>query len=228
MSGKPVCLVLGAGRGIGYSVARKWAKMGHQVIITRRSEVSQEDLERDVGAGVVAMQCDVTDKDQVEKTVDEVENKFGPIATVIYNAGNGVWKNYENVTVEEFETCMRINTVGLLITAQVVCPRMVGRGGGVVGVTGATASLRGKPFTSAFAPAKAAQRMLAQSLARDLGPKNVHVFYTIVDGLVKAGSEDGSKYMNPDHIADTYWDVASQKRSAWTFEVDMRPFCENW
>merc|ERR1712013_106128 len=152
MSGKPVCLVLGAGRGIGYSVARKWAKMGHQVIITRRSEVSQEDLEREVGVGVVAMQCDVTGKDQVEKTVDEVENKFGPIATVIYNAGNGVWKNYENI----------------------------------------------------------------------------HVFYTIVDGLVKAGSEDGSKYMNPDDIADTYWDVASQKRSAWTFEVDMRPFCEDW
>merc|ERR1712123_151472 len=187
MAGKQVCLVLGAGSGIGYSVARQWAKMGHQVVITRRSQVSQEDLDREAGAGVVAMQCDVTNKEEMEKVVNEVESKCGPIGTLIYNAGNGVFKNYANVSISEFEKCMAINT-------------------------------------SAFAPAKAAQRMLAQSLARDLGPKNVHVFYTIIDGLVKAGTEEKSKYMDPDHIAETYWNVASQKGSAWTFEVDMRPF----
>lgn len=228
MSAKPVCLVLGAGSGLGYSIARKWAKMGHQVVISRRSQVSQEDMEKEVGDGVVAMQCDVTNKDQMEKMVDEVESKFGPVGTLIYNAGNGVFKSYNNVTVAEFEKCLAINTTGLLIAAQIVCPRMVERGAGVVGVTGATASLRGKPMTSAFAPAKAAQRMLAQSLARDLGPKNVHVFYTIIDGLVRAGTEEKSKYMDPDHIAETYWDLANQKGSSWTFEVDMRPFCENW
>ena len=160
--------------------------------------------------------------------IDEVENKFGHIGTLIYNAGNLVLKNYDTVTVTEFEKCMLINTTGLLIAAQIVCPRMVKRGGGVVGVTGATASLRGKPMTSAFAPAKAAQRMMAQSLARDLGPKNVHVFYIVIDGLIRTGTEEGSTYMDPDQIAQTYWDVASQKGSSWTFEADLRPFCENW
>ena len=228
MTSKPVCLVLGAGSGIGYSLARKWSEMGHQVIITRRSILSKEDTERDVWPGVVAMQCDVANKEQMEKMVDEIENKFGPVATMLYNAGNGVFKTYDNITVAEFEKSMSINTTGLLIAAQIVCPRMVKRGGGVVGVTGATASLRGKPFTAGFAPAKAAQRILAQSLARDLGPKNVHVFYTIIDGGVKTGAEEKSKHMDPDHIAETYWNMANQKASSWTFEVDMRPFCEIW
>ena len=106
--------------------------------------------------------------------------------------------------------------------------RMVAAGGGVVGITGATASLRGKPMTIGFAPAKAAQRMMAQSLARELGPKNVHVFYSIIDGLVRSGAEDGGKYMDPEDIADNYWRVATQNRSAWTHEIDMRPFSENW
>ena len=140
--------------------------------------MSPEDTERDVGPGIVPMQCDVASKEQMEKLVNEIENKFGPVATMLYNAGSGVFKTYDNLTVAEFEKSLSINTTGLLIAAQIVCPRMVKRGGGVVGVTGATASLRGKPFTAGFAPAKAAQRMLAQSLARDLGPKNVHVFYT--------------------------------------------------
>ena len=130
MATKPVCLVLGAGSGLGYSIARKWVKMGHQVVITRRSDVTQEDMDKEVGAGVVAMKCDVTNKEQMAKMVDEVENKFGHISTLIYNAGNLVLKNYHTVTVAEFEKCMLINTTGLLIAAQIVCPRMVERGGG--------------------------------------------------------------------------------------------------
>ena len=91
---------------------------------------------------------------------------------------------------------------------------MVLAGGGVVGITGATAALRGKPMTVGFAPAKAAQRMMAQSLARELGPKNVHVFYSIIDGLVRAGAEEGGKFMNPEDIADTYWQVATNQKPA--------------
>ena len=226
MSEKPVCLILGAGGGIGYSLARQWAREGHQVIITRRSALSKDETEREFGPGVVAMQCDVSNKDDMEKMVDDVENKFGPVATMLYNAGNGVFKTYDNVTLAEFERCFRINTTGLLIASQIVCPRMVRRGGGVVGVTGATASLRGKPFTACFAPAKAAQRMLAQSLARDLGPKNIHVFYAIIDGSVQAGG--GPEHMNPDNIAQSYWHLANQQSSSWTFELDLRPFAENW
>lgn len=95
-------------------------------------------------------------------------------------------------------------------------------------LAGATASLRGKPFTAGFAPAKAAQRMLAQSLARQLGPKGIHVFYAIIDGMISAEAAQESGKMNPDDIADTYWNLAVQNPSCWTHELDTRPFCENW
>ena len=182
----------------------------------------------DPDIGIVAIQADATDQDRMKVVVDEVESKYGPVQTMIYNAGSWILKNYQEVTIKELENQFSVAVTGLLIAAKIVCPRMVEAGGGVVGITGATASLRGKPKTIGFAPAKAAQRIMAQSLARDLGPQNVHVFYTIIDGLVKVGAEEGGQHMDPEDIADTYWKVAQQKRSAWTHEVDLRPFCENW
>ena len=198
------------------------------MVITRRAAVAEDVLARDVCPGVVALQADVTNEERMKAVVEEIQTRFGRIEALVYNAGSGVFKKYEDLSVAELEKSFAINTSGLLIAAKLVCPSMVAAGGGVVAVTGATASLRGKPFTAGFAPAKAAQRMLAQSLARDLGPKNVHVFYNIIDGGVRAGAEEGGKHMDPEDIAETYWRVAQQKRSAWSFEVDMRPFCENW
>ena len=99
MASKPVCLVLGAGRGIGYSVARKWVKMGHQVVVARRSQLSKEEVEKEVGVGVVAVACDVTNKEQMENVINDVEKQFGPVATLIYNAGSGVFKTYNNLRV---------------------------------------------------------------------------------------------------------------------------------
>jgi len=225
---KPVCLVIGGGPGIGYSVARKWTQEQHQVVIIKRSAVAQDVLDRDCCPGVVAIQADVTNQQQMETAVNNIIEKYGQIKTMIYNAGTWILKKYEELTVEELEGQFSTSVTGLLIASKIICPKMVAAGGGVVAVTGATASLRCKPMTVGFAPAKAAQRMFTQGLARDLGPKNVHVFYTIIDGLVRPGAEEGGKHMDPEDIADTYWRVASQKRSAWTFEVDMRPFCENW
>ena len=223
MSSKPVCLIIGAGPGLGLSFASKWAGNGYQVVIVRRSEGSMVD-----DPDIVAIQADATDQDRMKVVVDEVESKYGPVQTMIYNAGSWILKNYQEVTIKELENQFSVSVTGLLIAAKIVCPRMVEAGGGVVGITGATASLRGKPKTIGFAPAKAAQRIMAQSLARDLGPQNVHVFYTIIDGLVKVGAEEGGQHMDPEDIADTYWRIAQQKRSAWTHEVDLRPFCENW
>ena len=185
-SAKPVCLVLGGGAGIGYSVARRWAKEGHQVnnvsmfswfivmievVVTRRGEVGQDVMDKECHPGVVAIASDVTDQVRMEAVVKEVEARFGTIKTLIYNAGLGVFKKYDSLTVAELEKSFAINTSGLLIAAKLCAPKMIEAGGGVIGITGATASLRGKPFTAGFAPAKAAQRMLAQSLARDLGPQ---------------------------------------------------------
>lgn len=117
------------------------------------------------------MRTHIASKDGLISFAYQVENDLGPIEYLCYNAGSGVFKTYDEITHEEFEMCWRINTYGLLITSQVLAPRMVARGRGTIGITGATASLRGKPFTSGFASSKAAQRSLAQSLARDLGPK---------------------------------------------------------
>ena len=154
---------------------------------------------------------------------------MGPIDCLIYNAGSGAWKNWDQLNVGEFEKSFSTNVSGLLVAAQQIVPPMIERGqGGAVLITGATASLRGKPFTSGFAPLKGAQRLFAQSLARDVGPKGVHVALFIIDGQVgKPGSNDNSK-LNPDHVADTYWHVFRQPSSCWSFETEVRPSVENW
>jgi len=191
--------------------------------------MTQEEVTREVGDKAVAMKCDVTKEEDIKNVVSKVESQYGPVQTLIYNAGSGVFKTYDQLSLAEFDMCMATNTRGLLVAAQAICPGMVKRGSGVVAVTGATASLRGKPYTAGFATAKGAQRMLVQSLARDLGPKGVHVFLSIIDGQVAGGAYgEGDKKMDPEHIAETYWNVANQNKSSWSFEVDLRPFCENW
>jgi len=181
--------------------------------------------------GTLAVAADVTNPASLTAALTTVEQKLGEIHTVVYNAGLGVWATYENVTHEKSEMSMKTNVHGLLTVAQHVGPKMTARGEGVIAVTGATAALRGKPMTVGFATAKAAQRMLTQSLARDLGPKGIHCFYVIVDGGIGRQSGDqgqnGSR-MDPDAIAADYWHVANQPKNNWTQELDCRPWVENW
>jgi len=219
-----VCVIFGAGQKMGYSLARQWAKNGYKVVVSRRSEISESDLS-ELGSSVTSIPCDVTKQEDITNLVGKVESSLGPIDTVIYNCGSFIFNTWDKISLQDFEFSFNVNTKGLLMVAKAVCPGMVTRGQGVVAITGATASLRGRPMASAFAPAKASQRMLAQSLARDLAPKGVHVFYTILDGQIR-DNEEG--YMKPGDIAETYWSIASQKKSAWTFEADMRPYTENW
>ena len=124
-SRKPVCLIIGAGPGIGYSVARKWAKQEYQVVIVRRSDISQDVLDKECCPGIIAMKGDVTDQRRMEEIVNEVEAKYGAIQTLIYNAGSWIMKNYENLKVEELEHLMKISCSGLLVAAQIICPRFV-------------------------------------------------------------------------------------------------------
>jgi len=226
-----VCVVFGFGAGIGAACARKWINEGFKVAIVARNKDKLQAFESQHGSVTKGYSCDVTSRVEMEATVSMIEEDLGPIHTLIYNAGSGVWKTYDQITEKEFDGCIATNARGLLTAAQLICPKMVKNGGGNVAVTGATASWRGKPFTSAFAAGKSAQRMLSQSLARDLGPKNVHVYYVIVDGMVDKNEEAGAERpgkLDPNAIAETYWSIAQQPKSCWTFELDVRPSVENW
>jgi len=227
-----VCVVFGYGPGIGASCARRWIKEGFKVAIVARNKDKLTSFEAAHGRGVAkGYACDVTNRQQMEKTISQIEEELGPIHTIVYNAGSGVFKKYTQVTEDDFNRCININARGLLTAAQLICPKMEQRGEGVVAITGATAALRGKPFTPAFAAGKSAQRMLAQSLARDLGPRNIHIFYVIIDGSVDQNEEMGKESpgrLDPNVIAETYWSLANQPKSCWTFEIDVRPNVENW
>ncbi len=160
---------------------------------------------------------------------------MGPVDVLLYNAGSGQWGNFQEITAEGMETGWRTNVLGLMVAGQAVADEMIARGAGSIVVTGATASLRGNIGTAAFAPAKAGQRSLAQSMARHLGPKGVHVALVIVDGVIRTPAtrarmpdKPDEFFLAPDSIAEAVHFLAHQDRSAWTFELDLRPFGERW
>mmetsp|Transcript_3597 Transcript_3597/g.5496 ORF Transcript_3597/g.5496 Transcript_3597/m.5496 type:complete len:229 (-) Transcript_3597:144-830(-) len=221
-----VCAVFGYGPGLGAAAARKWASEGFQVAILSRNLEKVQAAESSI-PNTKGFQCDVTDPSSVQSAVASIEQDLGKIHTVVYNAGNGVWKTWDKLELDQFDTAMKTNVHGLLQVTQLVAPHMISEGEGAILVTGATASMRGKPFTVGFAPPKGAQRLLAQALARDLHPKGVHVGLFIIDGGIGTDDSDPSK-IDPNAIADTYWTVANQPKTCWTFETEVRPAVENW
>jgi NAD(P)-dependent dehydrogenase (short-subunit alcohol dehydrogenase family) len=182
-----------------------------------------------------AYACDVGDPAVLERTFASIESDLGSVDVLIYNAGKGVWGSVEEVTLEDFETAWRTNTFGAFAAAHSVIPAMKRRATGHIIFIGATASRRGGAKTAAFASAKAAQRRLAESLARSLGSSGIHVSLIIVDGIVdepsiraKLADKPDSFFVKPDDIADTAMMLTRQKPSAWTFELEARPFGEKW
>jgi len=160
---------------------------------------------------------------------------MGPVHTLIYNAGSGIWGTVEEIDAAAFENAFRVNALGLLLTAQRVIPGMKAQGAGNIVVIGATSSRRGVARTAAFAPAKAAQKSLTESLARHLWPHNIHVSLVIIDGVVdlprtRAMLKDKPDdfFVAPDDLADTAFHLTVQPSSAWSFEVEARPFKEHW
>jgi NAD(P)-dependent dehydrogenase (short-subunit alcohol dehydrogenase family) len=230
MAASKVCLVVGVGPGLGMACVRRWIGEGFKVAMVSRTASKLEQLAATT-PGAFAFPADITDPASTKAALTTIEQQLGDIHTVVYNAGSGVFGTYMNVTHQQLDFSMATNVHGLLTVAQHLGPKMTSRGEGVFCVTGATAALRGKPMTVGFATAKAAQRMLTQSLARDLGPRGVHCFYVIVDGGIgKDSGDDGQNgsRMDPDAIAGTYWAVAQQPRNCWTQEMDVRPAVETW
>ena len=231
---KPVAVVVGVGPGLGGALVRRYAQEGYAVAaLARRAEVL-DDITSDV-ADCRKYVCDTTDASTVADVHASIVADLGPVEVLLYNAGDGTRGTVAEIDADSFTGSWQVNTLGLFHWAKIVSPAMVEAGSGIIGVTGATASLRGKAFTTGFASAKAAQRSLTQSLARDLGPKGVHVFYTIIDGGIdnpNTRSRDASKpvdaFLNADDIAKSYWNLTQQNKSSWTFEIDLRPYVENW
>lgn len=224
---KPVCAVVGIGPKNGESFARRFSKDGYAVaMLSRKTDLSSKLAEQLDDAKAYA--CDVTDASAIEAAFASVRSDLGEIDVLVYNAGSGSWGNIEDLSAADFETSWRINAMGLFLCSKQVIPHMKSQGNGSIVVIGATASLRGKPFTTAFAPAKGAQRLLAQAMARHLWPAGVHVSLLIIDGGIDKPTGSDIKTLDPDHIAETAMYLTNQNPSAWSFEVDLRPLKENW
>ena len=224
---KPVCVVIGIGPKHGRAFATKVAREGYDVALLSRSTDYSSELAEELGGKAYA--CDVTDPEAIRGAFAQIRDDLGDVDVLLYNAGSGQFGTFDEVPDEAFEKGWQINVRGLLQSTREVVGPMRDEGRGAIVVTGATASLRGKPFTAAFAQAKAAQRSLAQSLARQLGPEGIHVALVIVDGGIGTDEQTGDEGMlRPSDIADTVFHLATQPKSAWTFEVDLRPFKESW
>ena len=228
---KPVCAVVGVGPQNGASFARRFASEGYAVALLSRKTEYSSTLAADIES-VKAYACDVTDPSAVETAFSAVRTDMGEIDVLVYNAGSGVWGNIEELSAHDFEQSWRVNTMGAFLVSKEVIPSMKEKKAGTIIFVGATASLRGKPFTTAFAPAKASQRSLAQAMARHLWPSGIHVSLIIIDGGVKSLVSDvdveAPETLNPDDIATTAYFLSQQPRSAWSFEVDVRPSQESW
>jgi NAD(P)-dependent dehydrogenase (short-subunit alcohol dehydrogenase family) len=231
---KPVCVVAGVGPGNGAALARRFHAAGYSVALLARSTGLVADL---AGAldGARAYACDVGDEASVTSTFAAITGEMGPVEVLLYNAGTGVWGTIEEVAAKDFEQAWRVNALGAFLTSKQVISGMKKAGAGSIVFIGATASRRGNVKTAAFAPAKAAQRGLAESMARHLWPAGVHVALMILDGVVDLprtrqmmpGKPD-SFFIKPDDVAEAALQLTRQPRSTWTFELDVRPFVETW
>lgn len=231
---KPVCVVAGVGPGNGAAFARRFAAGGYRIaLLSRRSEFTQELAEKLDDARAYA--CDVTDAAAVAHTFEAIRAELGEVDVLVYNPGIGVWANVEEITAEAFENSWRTNVLGALLAAKQVIPAMKKNKHGSIIFIGATASRRGGARTAAFAPAKAAQKSLAESMARHLWPLGIHVSLLILDGVVDTPatremlpSKPDNYFIQPDDVADNVLRLTQQNSSAWSFEIEARPYGEIW
>jgi NAD(P)-dependent dehydrogenase (short-subunit alcohol dehydrogenase family) len=224
-------LIVGAGPGVSASVARKLAALGVKVALAARNTGKLDELCAETGA--VAFGADVSDAQSVADLFEAVEARLGAPDVVIFNAGARLRGGIMELDPALVEKTIAIGAFGGFLVAQQAARRMVPRGGGAILFTGATASVKGFPLSGAFAMSKFALRGLAQSVARELGPKGVHVAHFVIDGAVRGpgrGDPPGrpDSFLDPDAIAQAYIDVLRQPRSAWSFEVELRPWVETF
>jgi NAD(P)-dependent dehydrogenase (short-subunit alcohol dehydrogenase family) len=247
---KPVCLVLGAGAGIGGTVARRFAQEGYHACLCRRSDLAGLDRLVDAiksdGGSATGFLINAIEEGAIEARVAAIEADIGPIEVVVYNLGAQIGdRALKDTSAKTFETGWRMGTFGLFRLASAVCPLMEARGKGTILVTSSTAAMRGNGGQHSHASAMGGRRMLCQSLNAEFAPKGIHVAHIVIDGAVDAPDTLGKMLgperfaelretrgkghdglMLPTQIAETYLHLAKQHRSTWTHEIDLRAFSD--
>ncbi|HYD96022.1 MAG TPA: SDR family oxidoreductase [Noviherbaspirillum sp.] len=241
-SDKQAALVIGAGDATGGAIAKRFAREGMIACATRRDAGKLQPLIDDIrnaGGQAFGFASDARKEEEVIKLVDDIERDIAPIDVMVFNIGANVPCSILEETARKYFKIWEMACFSAFLAGREVAKRMVTRGRGTIIFTGATAGLRGSANFAAFAGAKHAVRALAQSMARELGPRNIHVAHVVVDGAIDTAfirdsfperyalkEQDG--ILNPDHIADNYWHLHAQPRDAWTHELDLRPWIERW
>lgn len=243
---KPICLITGVGDGTGAAIVRRFAEGGYQVAMIARNRDRLHQLESEM-VDVKAYSCDVGDLDALLVLLNCIRSEMGHPSVLIHNAVRATFGTFLDAHPENLERNFRVNTTSLLYLARELVPDMVKQEAGSIIVTGNTAAHRGIPSYALFAPTKAAQRILAQALARDLGPKGIHVAYITIDAAIatpwslrlpvqglateplnQRSNQSQDFFCQPTDIAEEVLHVAHQSRSAWSFDVEIRPFIEKW
>ena len=242
MSDKKVVLVIGAGDATGGAIAKRFAREGYVACVTRRSADKLQPLVDEIradGGEAHGFASDARKEEEVAALVEGIERNIGPIEAFVFNIGANVPCSILEETARKYFKIWEMACFSAFLTAQAVARRMVTRERGTILFTGATAGLRGAAHFAAFAGAKHGVRALAQSMARELGPRNIHVAHVVVDGAIDTAfirdtfpdiyaRKDQDGILDPEHIADNYWFLHAQPRDAWTFELDLRPWMEKW
>ena len=228
------CVIIGVGPGNGAALARRFSADGYRLALIARSQATMAKLSATL-PDVHGYPCDVADAEALTRVMKQIESDLGPIDVLVYNAGKGVWGTAEEIDVARFEEAWRINTLGAFVASRSVLEGMKTRGSGAIIFIGATASRRGTAKATAFASAKSGQRALAESLARAYWPAGIHVALIVVDGVVdeplmraRLSEKPEEFFVSPNGIARIAGELVLQTPSAWSFEVEARPFGESW
>jgi NAD(P)-dependent dehydrogenase (short-subunit alcohol dehydrogenase family) len=228
---REVALIVGAGSGLSASLARLFSREGMRVAIAARNTANLAALSGETGAYSFA--CDAVDPDQVARLFDDVEDRLGMPDVVVYNASGRLRGSLIELVPAEVEHALRVSAFGGFLVAQQAVRRMLPKGSGAILFTGASASVKGYAQSAPFAMGKFALRGLAQSMARELAPQGIHVAHFVIDGGIRnpgrtEAPDKPDSMLNPDAIAETYLHVLRQPRSAWTWEIELRPWVERF
>jgi NAD(P)-dependent dehydrogenase (short-subunit alcohol dehydrogenase family) len=238
MSEAKVAVVVGVGSGLGAAIAHRFAREGFAVGLMARSADKLAEFQNEIevaGGKALAVPCDVTDPVSVKVAFAEVESYFEAPEVLVYNAGAFKMAGILELTPEQFENCWKINCFGAFLAVQQVLPTMVERGRGTILLTGATAATRGSARFSALAVGKFGLRALAQSLAREFSSQGIHVAHIVIDGMINTErvrgmvlEREAHTLLSPKAIAENYWQLYKQDKTAWTLELDLRPAVEKF